>query len=149
MIGRLTTEEIEEVLSRNTLGHIGCNNGYDTYVIPVNYAYDGKFILAHSQPGMKIQIMRKNPRVCFEVEEIINFNTWKSVIAFGEYQELISERDRYDAMQFFIDKMLHIKVSKTAGHYKTNVEHSDRPIMYRICIDEKSGRFETESPEAS
>ena len=146
MIGKLTATEIQEVLAKNTLGRIGCNDGYNTYVIPINYVYDGKYILCHSQFGMKIQIMRQNPRVCFEVDEIIHFNNWKSVVALGEYQELIKERDRYNAMQFLINKMLHIKISETArpdGMYDNPpLTETTKPIIYRIYIEETSGRFE-------
>ena len=73
MIGNLTNEQIEEVLKENVLGGIGCNDGKKIYVVPINYIYDGKFIIAHSVAGMKIQMMRKNPDVCFEVDEMKSF----------------------------------------------------------------------------
>ena len=150
MIGKLTATEIQEVLTKNTLGRIGCNDGFNTYIIPVNYVYDGKYIFCHSQLGMKIKIMRQNPKVCFEVDEIIHFSNWKSVVAQGEYQELIKERDRYNAMQFFINKMLHVKISETAKPDEmyanpastSALMQTTKPIIYRIFIEETSGRFE-------
>jgi len=114
MVGKLSNEQIEEVLKENALGRIGCNDGERNYVVPVNYVYDGKFIIAHSVMGMKIKIMRKNPQVCFEVDEMKSFTKWKSVIVWGEYQELVDERERYYAMRLFVDRMMHIKISKTA-----------------------------------
>src|SRR6476659_6913400 len=102
MIGELTDQKIEEVLKENVLGRIGCNNGRKNYVVPVNYAYDGKFIIAHSVMGMKIEMMRANPHVCFEVDEMKDLVHWKSVIAWGVYQELEDERDRYYAMRLFV-----------------------------------------------
>jgi nitroimidazol reductase NimA-like FMN-containing flavoprotein (pyridoxamine 5'-phosphate oxidase superfamily) len=83
MMGKLTDNEIDEVLSTNLLGRIGCRNGEKMYVIPVNYVYDGQYILAHSQEGLKIDIMRNNPSICFEVEEVKNFINWRSVIIWG------------------------------------------------------------------
>jgi nitroimidazol reductase NimA-like FMN-containing flavoprotein (pyridoxamine 5'-phosphate oxidase superfamily) len=150
MMGKLTATEIQEVLTKNTLGRIGCNNGVNTYIIPVNYVYDGKYIFCHSQPGMKIQIMRQNPKVCFEVDEIIHFSNWKSVVVLGEYQELIKERDRYNAMQFFISKMLRVKINETAKPDEIYANPAStsafmqtaKPIIYRIFIEETSGRFE-------
>lgn len=151
MIGILTNEQIEEVLKANVLGRIGCNDGNKTYIVPTNYAYDGKFIIGHSLEGMKIKMMRSNPEICFEVDEMKNFNSWKSVILWGWYQELHDERDRYYAMKLFIDRMLHIKTSKTAlwpeisedkvhPHLPDNI----RPVIYRIVITKKTGRFEME-----
>ena len=94
--------------------------------------------------------MRQNPKVCFEVDEIIHFSNWKSVVAQGEYQELIKERDRYNAMQFFINKMLHVKISETAKPDEmyanpastSALMQTTKPIIYRIFIEETSGRFE-------
>lgn len=69
----------------------------------------------------------------------------------GEYQELTDERDRYYAMKLFVDRMMHTKISKTAvppGIAEKKVHpHSPgniRPIVYRIVITEKTGRFENE-----
>ena len=114
MIGHLTDEQIEEVLQSNIFGHLGCNDGKKTYVVPINYVYDGKHIIAHSIEGMKIQMMRENSDVCFVVDELKNQTHWKSVILWGEYQELTNERDRYQALKLFVDKMLHSKISETS-----------------------------------
>jgi len=151
MISTLTDQQIEEVLKENVLGRIGCNDGKKTYIVPVNYVYDGKYIIAHSLAGMKIRMMRKNPDVCFEVDEMKSFTNWKSVIAWGEYQEIKDERDRYYALKLFVDRMMRIKVSATAispvTPEKTLLPHSSgniKPIVYRIVITEKTGRFENE-----
>lgn len=151
MIGKLTNEQIEEVLKENVLGRIGCNDGEKNYVVPVNYVYDGKFIIAHSVMGMKIEIMRKNPNVCFEVDEMKSFTNWKSVIAWGEYQELSDQRDRSIAMRLFVDRTMHTKISSTAivaeideGRVHFRSPASARPIIYRIIMTEKTGRFENE-----
>jgi nitroimidazol reductase NimA-like FMN-containing flavoprotein (pyridoxamine 5'-phosphate oxidase superfamily) len=146
MIGTLTNEEIDEVLGRNVLGRIGCNDGKKTYVVPINYVYDGKCIIAHSCEGMKIKMMRKNSDVCFEVDEMENFTHWKSVIAWGEYQELTEERKRYEAMKLFVDRMMHVKISKPAmlPHGASFSQPNSRSVIYRLVITEKTGRFEND-----
>jgi len=121
MLGQLTNEEIEEVLMNNLLGRIGCSNGKKVYVVPVNYVYDGHYIFAQSQEGLKIDMMRNNPNVCFEVDEVKDFINWQSVILWGVYQELFDERSRYDVMKSFNEKMLHIKIKLRLirrKHYK-------------------------------
>lgn len=151
MTGILTDEQIDLVLTEKVVGRIGCSDGNKLYVVPVSYAYDGRAILAHSLEGMKINMMRQNPDVCFEVDDIKSFTHWQSVIAWGRYQELTDERDRYHAMKLFVEKMLHIKTSQTAvippsnpqnihGHSQVNA----RPVIYRIIITKKTGRFESE-----
>jgi len=153
MLGELTSDEIEEVLKSNLLGRIGCGNGKKIYVVPVNYVYDGQYIFAHSQEGMKINMMRTNPSVCFEVDEVKSFTDWRSVILWGVYQELSDERSRYYAMKVFAERMMHVKDSITAqlpgaleaGSGYGNFEYSStKPVIYRIVINERSGRFEKE-----
>ncbi|MES1213943.1 MAG: pyridoxamine 5'-phosphate oxidase family protein [Bacteroidota bacterium] len=149
MIGSLSYDDAKEVLQTNILGRIGCNDGKKTYVVPVNYVFDGKYIIAHSVVGMKIQMMRKNPNVCFEVDEMKSMTNWKSVIAWGQYQELTEERDRYAAMKLFVDHMMHMKISETAippesaeRRLHPRSPGNIKPIIYRIVIEEMTGRFE-------
>ena len=151
MICKLTDEQIDELLHDNVLGHLGCNDGFNTYVYPTNYIYDGKFIICHSQAGSKIQVMRRNKRVCFQVDEIKNFTSWRSVMLLGEYQELNDERERYNAIKVFTDLLLRIKISETALLPGTKKQNSHlhwqgniRPNIYRIVIDEKTGRYEND-----
>ncbi len=151
MIGRLTKEQIDEVLKSNLLGRIGCNDGKKNYVVPISYVFDGKYIIGHSVGGMKIEMMRKNPKVCFEVDEVKSFTNWRSVILWGEYQELNDSKERYTAMTLFVERMMHLKISETAIPPETteNRVHPRspgfiRPIIFRICISEKTGRFESD-----
>lgn len=95
--------------------------------------------------------MRKNPQVCFEVDEIINSANWKSVIAWGEYQEMTDQRGRSSCMKLFVDRMMHIKVNEkkllpevAEGIISSPSWLEMKPIIYRIVIAEKSGRFENE-----
>jgi uncharacterized protein len=95
--------------------------------------------------------MRKNPNVCFEVEEIINNQNWKSVLAQGVYSEITDERERYEAMKLFVEKMLRLKVSTTAHPPEMNrmrahdTRNNTKVVMYKIFLNDKTGRFEKEA----
>jgi nitroimidazol reductase NimA-like FMN-containing flavoprotein (pyridoxamine 5'-phosphate oxidase superfamily) len=151
MMGKLTDKQVEAVLKKNVLGRIGCNDGEKTYVVPVNYVYHDNSIIAHSLEGMKIGMMRKNPAVCFEVDEMQNFTNWNSVILWGRYEELTDEQERYFAMKLFVDRMIRMKISETAlpPEITENRVHprspgNIKPVIYRIVISEKTGRFEND-----
>ena len=151
MIGQLNKEQIEEVLRSNALGRLACRDNDKIYVVPVNYVYDGKHILAHSVEGMKIRMMRKNPSVCFEVDEMKSFTNWKSVIAWGRYEEIKEEMEKYRAMKLFVDRMMHLKFSETAQLPEISEQRVHprspgviKPVVYRIVISEKTGRFESD-----
>lgn len=150
MIGYLTKEQSETVLLENVFGRIGCNDGYNTYIYPTNYVYDGKYIFCHSLAGSKIDVMRGNKRVCFQVDSVKDFTNWKSVMVLGNFAELTDARDRYYALKAFVAKKLNLKISEsvaaaTAGQnvlQKTSAKI--KPVIYHITVDEITGRFENE-----
>lgn len=149
MIGKLTQEQVIEVLKRNALGHIACHDGKKPYVVPINYIYNEGYIIAHSILGMKIQMMRENPSVCFQVEEIESFMDWRSVVIWGEYQELNEEKEQYDALKLFVSRIMHLKISETAvpPELTENRVHprspgAIKPVVWRIKIEEMTGRYE-------
>lgn len=151
MIGILTNEQVDQVLSNNVLGRIGCSDNNKTYIVPINYAFDGKSIVAHSTEGMKIEMMRKNPYVCFEVDDMNSFRNWKSVIAWGMFQELTDPDDQDTAMEVFVERMTHMKISETSLPHKmagkignAHVTGQIKTIIFRILLTEKTGRFEEE-----
>ena len=67
--------DIEEILDQALIMRIAMVHGNEPYLVPVNFAYRDKTIYLHSaSEGMKIDILRTNPQVCFEVtvdEELV------------------------------------------------------------------------------
>ena len=151
MLGKLNTDQIDAVLKGNITGRIGCTDGVKVYVVPVSYAFNGNYVIAHSKEGMKIDMMRAHPHVCFQVDEIDNYANWRSVIAWGDYEEITDPRERYYAMKYLVSHLMHMQVSETAGldeMQKVTMEHAHepdhhpRPVVYRIRLNEKTGRYE-------
>lgn len=83
-----TKSECEQVLKRVSLGRLGCSLDNQPYVIPLAFTYEPDRIYAFSTLGKKIQWMRKNPKVCLQVDEIGNSSHWTSVLVNGTYIEL-------------------------------------------------------------
>lgn len=89
MLGELDGLQIEDLLMSLPVGRIGCHAEGITYIVPINYVYENDTIYAHSKKGMKMDIMRKNPDVCFQVDAIDDLLNWESVIAWGKFEEII------------------------------------------------------------
>jgi nitroimidazol reductase NimA-like FMN-containing flavoprotein (pyridoxamine 5'-phosphate oxidase superfamily) len=70
MLGNLQAHQIEDVLKNQLVGRIGCSLNGETYIVPISYAYDGDYIYCHTSEGKKTAIMRNNPKVCFQVDEM-------------------------------------------------------------------------------
>jgi len=150
MFGELTEEQIEEVLHHHFVGRIGCHADNMTYVVPISYAYDGKYIYGHTQEGMKIKMMRKNRNICFEVDTMQNMANWQSVISWGEFEELTDERERHHALKKLHERILPLVPSMTA---KLSPEWPFAPedinkikgVVFRVRLTRKTGRFENNS----
>jgi nitroimidazol reductase NimA-like FMN-containing flavoprotein (pyridoxamine 5'-phosphate oxidase superfamily) len=147
MFGELSQQKIEEVLHDQVVGRIACHADGTTYVVPISYAYDGKYIYGHTQEGMKINMMRKNRNVCFEVDNLQNMANWQSVIAWGEFEELKDGSARKEALQKLHDRILPVVSSATTRispewPFAPNDMNTIKGIVYRIGLTKKTGRFE-------
>ena len=152
MIGYLTNDQVISVLQDNHFGRLGCNDGYNSYIFPLNYIFIGKQIICQSLWGTKLMIMRQNKRVCLQVDVIEGISRWKSVLVLGEYEELLSKRNREAAMKDFVRNGIALKISEnnlSAGNEKDLAggladKPALKPVIFCIHIDEMVGRCEWE-----
>ena len=147
MFGNLDKKQIEELLNNQVIGRLGCHYGGVTYVVPISYAYDGEYVYGHSLEGMKLDMMRKNPQVCFEVDDTTDLANWKSVVAWGEFEELEEGKERDKALTILNNRMLPMisseKMRISPQWPFPSDDNSKIPgIAFRIQIKEKTGRFE-------
>jgi len=148
MLGILPSPQIDEVLINQLVGRIACSFDGEIYVVPISYAYDGCYIYCHTHEGEKTAIMRKNPKICFEVEEMKNMANWRSVIVQGEFEELRERSERNHAMQTLLNRYLPMISSVTTHLGEHWPFHADdttdiEGVVFRIVVKEKSGRFES------
>jgi len=153
MIGKLTSEEIEDLLHKQVVGRIGCHDKDVLYVVPISYAYDGNNIYGHTYKGKKLEIMRKNPKVCFQIDEMKDMANWKSVIAWGNFEELVDEKEINKAFVILLKRRLPI-ISSSTTHLgevwpfsgENGNELKKIPgIVFRVSIQKKTGKFERTS----
>lgn len=146
MFGKLNDEQIEEVLRQEIIGRIGCSANNKTYVVPISYAYDGGSIYCHTYDGLKIEMMRQNPEVCFEVDIMHNMANWKSVIAWGQFEEL-KNGERNSAIEKLSKRQIPEVASKTLQltpqwPFPPDDFEKVTGIVFSIKLQEKTGRYE-------
>jgi len=132
----LPPNEIEELLERSVIGRIACCAHGATgdgrpYLGPIAYGYDGKAIYAHSGPGRKLDFMRAEPRVTFEVDEGSAPDRWRSVIVEAAFDEITGESQRDAALRTIYPEPDPIP---DMGAFTA---------IFRLVITAKSGRYET------
>ena len=147
MFGNLSNEEIDGFIHHQLVGRLGCHANGKTYVVPISYAYDGEYVYGHTEEGMKLDIMRQNPNVCFEVDQLQDMANWKSAVCWGTFQELTAKEERDNALKVLLERPLPFITSKTVElspqwPFPPNDYDLIKGVVYRILISEKTGRFE-------
>lgn len=149
MLGKLSDKQIEQLLQGHNVGRIGCCNNNMPYVVPVNYVYENKTVYCHSGEGMKIRLMRNNPNICFQVDNIRDIVNWQSVIALGKFEEITELEEKETVLQKLIDKITpYLKGSDSHPSHGITAADSDigngvELVLYKLVLSEISGRFES------
>ena len=87
-------KSIEEIISRSKVCKLAMCDGNIPYIVPMSFGFMDNTLYFHSAPkGKKIEILKKNPNVCFEFEILTQViqsakackwgMKYKSVIGFG------------------------------------------------------------------
>lgn len=106
--------EIDLILSKATVCRIGLIDQDAPYIVPLNFGYSNNCLYFHSAPnGKKIELLKKNPLVCFEVDihhEIIytglpcRWSTnYESVIGYGKTSFITEMEQKQKALHIIID----------------------------------------------
>lgn len=129
-LGKLSVDETKRILSDGKLGRLGCIADGEPYVVPINYIFDGENVYIHSLGGRKINALRANPRACLQVDEIEDAYHWRSVIAYGNYEEITDEQMRERTLAEIFRRMPHLTPveSKMA-------KGMSQAIVFRLKVD--------------
>lgn len=147
MTGTLTEFQIETLLTSQVVGRLGCGRGDQLYVVPVLFAFHKPYIYSHTREGTKVALMREQPKVCLEVDQIDNLANWRSVILWGQFEELTGNGAE-EGLQILKNRLYPLTTSsysqslldlqaKDVAHVGQRAE-----VIYRIKIEQQSGRFE-------
>jgi hypothetical protein len=135
MILDMSPNEIDEFVLSQRVGRVGCHVGGETYVVPVIFGWDGDCIYVYTTAGKKVDMMRENHRVCFEVDEYLTSGGWRSVIAQGVFEELEGD-DALRALQIITER---VSANREGGSSRPRGE-GRTPVAFRIRTNDVTGR---------
>jgi uncharacterized protein len=141
-IHEMTVDECFSALEKASVGRLACTRNNQPYIVPINFAFDGNCLYAFTTVGQKIEWLRLNPLVCFEVDEVVSHNEWMSIVVFGRYQEL-PDKPEYDKERIRAHTCLQKRPMWWEPAYMSQ-EHRDQPhsltpIFFRIHVDRITG----------
>jgi uncharacterized protein len=143
IVHELTRAECVDVLQRAHVGRLACARDSQPYVVPISFYFDGDdtCLYSFSTVGQKIHWMRDNPKVCLEVDDIVDRFNWTTVVLSGLYEEL---RDASAAARVKRRALTLLQERSEwwlpgTAKLASGSEH-DTAVVYRIQIVTLSGR---------
>ena len=136
--------EIEEILRRAEVVHIGMVDRGEPYVVPVVFAYgDGCIYFHGATEGRKAAALRANPRVCFETYvdyEIVRgkmacqFSAkYRSIIGYGTVSVVEQRDDKVKGLDVLMSRF-------AEGPFSYNEQALARTAVFRLNIESMTGK---------
>lgn len=138
-IEEMRESEAREVLGQLNYAHLAVAKDNIPYVVPVHYAFDGQDLFIYTTEGKKADIIRVNPEICLQAEEVEDNENWKSVIVSGTAEQITDE----DARQKALDHILSVNPRLTPAisiRWMDSWVRENVEVIYRISPRSVTGR---------
>jgi nitroimidazol reductase NimA-like FMN-containing flavoprotein (pyridoxamine 5'-phosphate oxidase superfamily) len=132
----LNETEARSLIAAGRIGRLGCVDNGEPYVVPVNYVFEDMTIYSHSLPGRKIEALRTHPRACLQVDEIRDDFNWRSVIAYGNFEEIRVPTDRRTILRKLLERFPLLTPVESLIAEDAAAPDS---VVFRIVVDRISG----------
>ena len=142
VIHEMTPDECRELLSRTTLVRLACARANKPYIVPVCLAYHKKTqdLFGVSPAGKKITWMRRNPRVCIEVDDVQDRFHWTTLVIDGRYEEIPPTAANREIRELALGLFRRRAEWWLPALGKVEGREQHSLVVYRIVIDSMTGR---------
>lgn len=137
MVNSLGEHESRALLSGEWTGRLGCSDHGKPYIVPVHYLFDKDCVYVQSPPGHKIDVLRDNPNACLQVDEVKDDAHWRSVLAFGLYEEVKDTKERERVLADMRKRWPHTTQAKQQPK-----KAPPDTIVFRIRVTDITGVYE-------
>lgn len=107
-------DEIDDVIMKAEVCRLAVIDEGEPYIVPLNFGYQrGTFYFHCAREGRKLDILRRNPGVCFELESDVHLirgekacqwsSSFRSVIGWGEATILMDEEGVKEGLKVIMD----------------------------------------------
>lgn len=137
-------DEIETVMKKATVCRLGLADGNMPYVVPVNFGFKDNALYFHSaKEGRKLDILRRNNNVCFEMDADQAFVPAEKGCNWSmKYRSVIGNGKAYfvDAPAEKIVVLKIIMAHYSDKPYEFTAEEAATVAVIRIDIESLSGK---------
>ncbi len=145
-------EEIKDIIKEALFCNIAMCRSNIPYLVPMNFGFDGQYFYLHSAPeGLKLDILKENPRVCIEITQDLKIipstdvcktgMKYSSVIVSGRIEFLSDKAERIDALRCIIKHLYKDMTDNGENGIQFNEEHLDGLVIIRVKPEKITGKW--------
>ena len=146
----IDTDEKLAIISKCKVCRLGLSENDRPYIVPLNYgfSYDGGKLSLYfhsATEGKKIDIIKKNKNVCFEIDcdtKLVEGKNpcdygyeFKSIIGFGEIIILDKKDEKINGLNYLMKQQTGRDIK-----YDYNENELEKIFVFKILIDEFTGK---------
>ena len=135
---------IEAIIKKSLVCRLALSYNDSPYIVPLCFGYEDKVLYVHgSQKGKKIDIIKKNQKVCFEFDintEIVKAEDachwsmkYRSVIGFGKAQLLEDIEEKRKALNIIMSQY-------SDGTFEFNDAVLKKTFVIKVEIESMTGK---------
>jgi uncharacterized protein len=134
----LDLADIRSILTRNHVGRIAFAWGGSIDIRPIHYACAGDRIYGRTSYGDKFERMRESfpAPVAFEVDEVISFREWRSVIVHGDFAIVVPDAEGREEWRLGVEMLRRV----TRATFRDHDPFPERDLVFAITMRQLSGR---------
>jgi len=136
--------ELESVIMRAEVCRLGLVDQGEPYIVPLNFGYRNGVLYFHcAREGRKLDIIRRNPRVCFELESDVHLlpgerpcqwtSSFRSVIGWGSGTVVLDEAGVKEGLEVLMEHY-------TPGPFDFDPRSLSLTAIIRVDVERMSGK---------
>ncbi len=137
-------EELERVILKADVCRLGMVDEGEPYIVPLNFGFRDDVLYFHSaRQGRKLDIIRRNPLVCFELESDVHLvpgdkpcrwtSSFRSVIGWGRASVVLDEVGVKEGLEVLMEHY-------APGPYEFDPSSLSLSAIIRVKVERMSGK---------
>ena len=135
---------MEAVIEKAQVCRLGLCEGGQPYIVPLCFGYEDRNLYFHcAAEGKKLDILRRNDKVCFEIDvagEVVEADeackfgfSYQSVIGLGRGSIVLDAKSKRRALDVIMQHY-------AEGEFSYSAEAVDGIVVIRVEIDDMTGK---------
>ena len=137
---------LHDVIRKAQVCRIAMVDGDTPYMVPMNFGFDGSYLYFHAaKQGQKLDILRKNPKVCVEFEQGVTLVQGKKPCVYGFHYLTVICHGQVEFLNVLEEKRwaLHQIITQYEPdwqRYNFNAGEVASIVLFKVRIDDIIGK---------